>query len=250
MIHSNLKAHPNWETAPVSFSFDQPFYYLGHGAQTFAFCSEDGKYVLKFYRHNRAKHPLFFLRVLLPSPLKSKLIATHTKRQEKRFKDFSSYLFAYEKMKSDSGLIDLHLNPTKDPRLVTLFDPIGVFHRVDLSKMQYLLQIRAYPIYETIEQWITDGEIDRAKLALSQLVTLIANRCKAGLSDKDPDLKTNFGFTKDGPIQFDIGRFKPDPSKAENYRNELIRITDRLCKFLEPKSPELVSHIKEEIKRA
>lgn len=250
MIHADLQARPDWETPTASFSFDQPFYYLGHGAQTFAFRSEDGQYVLKFYRHNRAKHPLFFLRTLLPSPLKSRLIATHTKRQEKRQKDFTSYLFAYKKLKSASGLIDLHLNSTDDPQLVTLFDPIGVCHKVDLSKMQYLLQVRADPVYESIERWISDGEMDRARLKLSQLITLLANRCKAGLSDKDPDLKTNFGFTSDGPIQFDIGRFKLDPSKAENYREELIRITDRLCNFLEKKSPELVSHIKEEIKRA
>lgn len=250
MIHSDLKANPNWKTPPIPFSFDQHFHYLGRGAQTFAFCSEDGNYVLKFYRHNRARHPLFFLRPFLPLPLKSRLIATHTKRQEKRLKDFSSYLIAYEKIKHASGLIDLHLNPTKDPLVVTLFDPIGVCHKVDLSQMQYLLQIRADPIYETVEKWLAEGEIEHAKLALGQLITLIANRCKAGLSDKDPDLKTNFGFTKDGPIQFDIGRFKLDPSKTENYRDELIRITDRLCKFLESKSPELVSHIRQEIERA
>ncbi len=248
-IQTNLETHSDWETPNGYFALDQPFSYLGHGAQVYAFVSFDGKYVLKFYRHNRASHPFAFLAPLLPPPLKKRLLSTIEKRKNKRLKDFSSYLLAYHHLAKESGLLDLHLNPTEEQRKVKIYDKIGVEHILDVSHMQYLLQKRAKPIYALLEEWISQGEMEYAKEQLSKLVTLLRTRCQKGIFDKDPDLKTNFGFTDDGPIQFDIGRFKLDPTRTDPniYRDDLIRITDRLCQWLEERAPALAAHIEQEI---
>jgi hypothetical protein len=248
MIQSKVSSKIEWETTSCPPCFEQPFFYLGHGAQSFAFVSADGKYVLKFYRHNRARHPLIFLAPLLPVPLKKSLLATHAKRQNKRQKDFSSYLLAYHHLAKETGLLGLHLNPSPVGK-VKLYDKIGVEHIVDLGQMQFIFQKQAEPTYAAIEKWISQGKIEYAKEQLSQMITLLKARCQKGIFDKDPDLKTNFGFTDEGPIQFDIGRFKYDPKMADSNhcRDELIRITDRLCKWLETKMPALSIHIQEEI---
>ncbi len=251
-VQSNLPFHPEWETTCVKSYLDalnQPFYYLGKGAQTFAFVSEDEKYVLKFYRHHRVGHPFSKISWLLPSSLRRRLKQTIAKRENKRLKDFSSYLLANSMLQKETGLVQLHLNKTKEPMPTTLHDKIGVMHKVDLKEMEFILQKKADFFYPTLEKWIAAKEFDKAKGALSNLISILHNRCKKELFDKDPDLATNFGFIGEEPIQFDVGRFKVDPSRSdpEIYGDELIRITDRLCVWLDTKAPELSTHIREEI---
>ncbi|NGX26332.1 MAG: hypothetical protein K940chlam6_00248 [Chlamydiae bacterium] len=250
-IHSDLRTHSEWKTKGTEIP-DLSFSYMGHGAQTYAFISSDRKYVLKFYRHNRAGHPLGFLATLLPPPLKKSLLATIEKRQNKRLKDFSSYMLSYHHFAKETGLLHLHLNPSHLPKKVKIYDKIGVEYLVDLSSMQFILQNFAEPFYPSLEKWISHGEIEFAKKQLSQLIALLKTRCQKGIFDKDPDLKTNFGFTEEGPMQFDIGRFKFDPERANPnvYREDLIRITDRLYQWLEERAPALSAHLKEEIAKA
>ena len=254
-IQSNLKPQTEWETVcpnHLSSIAGQPFYYLGHGAQTFAFVSKDDRYVLKFYRHHRTGHPLKACAFFLPYPWKNRLAQTLEKRLLKRLKDFSSYKLAYDKLQNETGLLCLHLNKTTTlNQKVTLYDKIGVQHVIDLDQMEFILQEKASLLYPTLEKWISCQEIETAKQGLSQLISLLRTRCQRGIFDKDADLKTNFGFIDNTPIQFDIGRFKPDPSRAdpEVYREDLFRITDKLCQWLETRAPELVTYIQTEIKK-
>lgn len=253
-IKSNLPHCPEWETEPVPLQsiIEQSFSYLGHGAQCYAFSSEDGEYVLKFYRHNRASHPLAFLNPICLKIGCNQLKKTLHKREEKRLRDFASYMLAKNYLACETGLVYLHLNPTKHiQKKVVLYDKIGVVHHIDLDQTVFILQKKAAPVYTTLKHWIRTGEIETAKQGLTQLLTILARRAKQGLSDKDPDLRTNFGFTDAGPIQFDIGRYKEDPTKAEKtvYREDLLRATDKLCRWLRKKRPELSDHVKREIER-
>lgn len=51
-IYSDLPYKKSWEVkAPLSEEIvQQPFFYLGRGHQTYAFVSQDNRYVMKFYR--------------------------------------------------------------------------------------------------------------------------------------------------------------------------------------------------------
>ncbi len=247
-VLSELSPHPEWETDEFleRSALNQPYYYLGHGAQTYAFVSNDGKYVLKFYRHHRTKHPLHPLAFALSSPLKNRLFQTLAKREKKRLKDFKSYLLAYHHFRQESGLIFLHLNKTSHLKTkLTFFDKIGVKHEVESDKIEFLLQKKATLIYPALEEWIAKGQLDKAKEGLSHLVILLNTRLERGLFDKDPDLQSNFGFIETTPIQIDVGRFTLQPS--QNPAEELIRITDRLCSWLDQRAPSLAEHLRQEV---
>ena len=241
-IHSDLSLHMEWETeGDIGFVCDQPFYYLGHGAQMFAFVSKDQTTVLKFYRHHRTGHPFGFLKPIFP-----RLAQTLDKRQNKRLKDFTSYKIAYDYFAEDTGLLYLHLNKTHHlKKRVELYDKIGVRHYVDLDNVEFILQKKADLIYPTLEKWIAQGEFRKAQTGLSKLVGLLRKRHQIGIFDKDPDLKTNFGFVGDEPIQFDFGRFKKEPNRLDS--DELIRITDRLCIWLDEKAPALAKYLRMEV---
>lgn len=251
-IHSNLPYHPEWETpsASIDHLLDQPFYYLSHGAQVYAFVSKDGQAVLKFYRHNRATHPLKALHFLLPPFVKNRMNQTIIKREAKRIKDFTSYKLAAEKLSHETGLLYAHLNKSQNlKKKLTLFDKIGVRHIIDLDQFEFLLQKKADLLYPTLDKWIAQGSYEKAEKSLLALLSLLRHRCDKGIFDKDPDLRTNFGFVDEIPIQLDIGRFKEDAMEKdpEIQKAELIRITDQLCDWLDEKSPQLSARIRREL---
>ena len=226
----------------------QRFSYLGHGTQSFALISEDGKYVLKFFRNDRASHPLQALSFLLPPFARARLEKTLEKREIRRLKSFASYQIAFEKLRVETGLLDLHLNGSLN-QIHTFTDKIGVIHHLQLSNVPFLLQRRADPLYPTLLSWIQEGELDRAKQSLSELAQILKSRCEKGIFDKDANLKTNFGWIDRHPIQTDVGRFSLDEKRKDPqiYRNDLIRITDRLCKWLENHAPQLAQHLRQEV---
>lgn len=243
-IKPKQEFHPQWEIdASIEESkfkeiFIQPFDYLGKGAQTYVFASRDGNYVIKFFRHyNKHATPFDFL----PFNGIQKMVA---KRARKREKDFTSYKLAFEKLKNETGLVYIHLNPTKTLKTsVTLYDKIKIQYKLSLDEFGFILQKKAKPFYPTLSKWIEEERLEDAKLAITQLVQLIKKRCSAGLFDKDPDLKTNFGFLEGAPIQIDIGRFK----LKETGANEVGRVLRKLEAWLGERSPELTTYLHNEI---
>ncbi len=228
-IHSSLNPNPAWE--PSSYPsldpavFNQPYYYLGKGAQCFAFLSADGRYVIKFFRHDH-----------------------FAKKRGKVFRDFASYKIAFEALREETGLLYLHLNKTKNlGKSLTFFDKIGVVHRVPLDEMEFLVQQKADLALPTLRQWLAAGEVEKVKAGIGSLVELIRSRCEKGIFDKDPDLRTNFGFAGTRAMQLDAGRFRWDPAQKDpdTVRNELRRMTQGLQQWLEEDCPELSIYLEQ-----
>lgn len=233
-IESELPFEADWNGPAVP---DQPFHYLGCGAQTFAFVSEDGQYVIKFYRHHRCRHPLSLFAPLFP-----RLRQTLAKRSLKRQKDFASYRIAFDRLKEETGLISIHLARTDTiNQKLTVYDKLGIVHQIDLDNMSFLLQKKASPFYATLQQWIDSGCKEQAKQGLSELVSLLRSQFQKGIFDKDPNLKTNFGFLDGHPVQFDVGRFRDQPEMIGP--NEIGRATDSLVRWLNQKAPDLAAYL-------
>lgn len=228
-ISSDLAYHSEWDVETqnekeVQQILSQPFHFLGKGAQSFVFASEDGSTVIKFFRHH------------------------HLQKNSKLAKDFGSYKLAFEKLRDETGLLYLHLNKTSHlNQTLDLVDKIGIHHPINLDRYEFLVQKRAKLAYPALQEWIDSGKTEDAKQALTALVQLLATRSNKGIHDKDPDLNTNFGFIGTTPIQFDIGRFKLRETAAD--QNELIRITDNLHQFLMQRAPQLDEHLKEELRK-
>lgn len=250
-IHSDLPFNPAWEISPLSPEkkielkqlFNQKFYYLGCGGQCFAFASEDGNYVIKFFKHKIRKPFTLFLKIPLPGTLNQKRLKKWNRALFKHNRDFNSYKIAYEDLREETGLVYIHLNKSDDlNQLVTIVDKIGIVHQIDLDKIEFIVQKRAKLVYTYIEEVMTQKNLQEAKTALHSLLNIIISRCKKGIFDEDARIHRNFGFIGTQPIFIDVGRFKRDPERTRPsvYKNDLLHIIGRFRQWLEKSYPELV----------
>ncbi|MBS0649107.1 MAG: hypothetical protein JSS10_07800 [Verrucomicrobia bacterium] len=237
-ITSNLKYNPAWEVAPLSSKeqteirkiLSQPFSYLSKGVQSFVFASEDGQYVIKFFRHDHLSPPFW-----------------RSKKETRHHKDFLSYKIAYESLRQETGVVFLHLNKSDFNQTLDLVDKIGIHHPIPLGRYEFLVQKRASLLYNALDEMIQARRLDDAKETLTKLVHLLAHRSQLGIFDKDPDLNTNFGVIGTDPLQIDVGRFRKISPKLD--KNEIIRITDHLHQHLMQRCPELDEHLKTQIEK-
>jgi hypothetical protein len=256
-ILSSFSYNPAWEvpsdnTEALAGVLNQPFHYLAKGAQSYVFQSEDGKYVIKFFRLYHLRPPLWLSALNFPLPLQAYRLGKMIEKREELDKDFQSYRIACEEMKEETGLLYLHLNKTSHlKKMLTLYDKIGVVYHLDLDQMEFLVQKRADLVYPAIDALAKNEGAEAAKEAITSLVDLLVSRSEKGIFDKDPDLNTNFGFIGRTPIQIDIGRFRRQTAarEPEEKRNEIIRITDNFRQWLDANHPSLSEHLLGEIQK-
>jgi hypothetical protein len=232
-ISSNFPFNPEWEVIgeenpSLKEIVSQSFHYLGNGAQSFAFVSEDGKYVLKFFK---MKHltPSFMAKIFPLKKYKEKdeRHALHLKNT------FAACKMAYEELKEETGLIYVHLNATQHlQKKVQLFDKALGSYRVDLDKTVFVLQKRAEMVYKRIGHMIKVGNIEGAKQSLQAVVNLVALRNSKGFTDIDTGISRNYGFIGNQPIHIDfLGLVKIDES------NEVEKIETKMLGWIEKHYP-------------
>lgn len=259
-ICSSLTYCSDWEvpsltpqdSGEIAAILDQPFYYLAKGAQSYVFVSKDGQTVIKFFRIYHLQPPLWLKALSLPLPLQPYQIRKMIEKRLELDKDFQSYKIAFQDLKHETGLLYLHLNKTDHlKKRLIIYDKIGIAHPLNLDQMEFLVQKRASLIFPAIATLVQNDGVDAAKEAISALVKLLVQRCEKGIVDKDPDLNTNFGFLYNIPIQVDIGRFHRETRTrtSEDYRDELIRITDNFRQWLDQNYPPLSEHLLGEIQK-
>jgi len=252
--YSTLSFDPSLETpAPtpleqqeIEKALSQKFYYLGTGRQAFAFVSEDGQYVIKFFRR-------------IPIPFSSPLSKVFTEKfkesfNQYRFKkitgDLKSCKIAYDKLKEESALTWIHLNKTPvSPTQVTLVDLLGIEHQTILSNKEFILQKKAQLFYPYLNQKIKEGDLEAAKEAIRSVIQITVSRCKQGIRDEDPALHRNMGFVDGKAVFIDVARFKWDAkTKEDGYINKKIpKILKKFKTWIADNHPELLPFLEEEI---
>lgn len=246
---SNLKPNPRWDVAPLPSQeqaeikkiLSQPYKFLGRGAQSYVFASEDGQYVIKFFRYHHLQAPLHLK--LLPFEWAKRKAA---RKDFKLIKDFNSYKIAYEMLKEETALVYLHLNKTNDLNItMDLIDNLGIHYQIPLDQHEFLVQRKAVLFYDALDQMISENRIEDGKAALTNLVNLLVQRIQKGVYDKDPDINTNFGAIGTRAVEIDAGRFSLKPRKL--WYKEIIRITDNLHQWLMVRCPELDAHLKAQV---
>lgn len=265
-ISSSRRPNPAWDVHPLSQeerteldrALSQKYHYLARGNQAFAFLSEDGRYVLKFFKQKLFEPPLFWK--LAPSAwLKEGRRAKKIwKKEDKLRRDFESYRMAFDELKEETGLILVHLNTTDwIGRNVSITDKIHIEHSIPLDDFNFIIQKRADLVYPTIDRLMAEGNINAAKDALSSILQLFASRCQKGISDSDPDLDKNFGFIDGRAIQIDIGRFTRNATKVKFRDRHLSQpvglsdveppvIKDSFKAWLSENHPDLYEHFMKE----
>jgi hypothetical protein len=259
-IRSSLTYSPSWtvnspsetEQLELKAALGQPYHFLSKGAQCFVFLSEDGLYVIKFFKLHHLQ-PAYILRnIHLPLFLQPCRLRKFLEKRADLDKTFTSYKIAFQELKKETGLLFLHLNKSDTLRTtLTISDNLGISHQLNLDEIEFFVQKRASLFYPHLQKTINEKSPDVAKKMLSQLVARFVERNQKGIFDKDPDLNTNFGFLDDELIQIDIGRFSMDPQRKdpEIYKTEIQRVTNGFNCWLRVHHPLLSDHLEKEIAR-
>jgi hypothetical protein len=266
-----------WETPPLSEEeelrlqklLSQSYHLIGAGSECFAFVSEDGQAVIKFFKfdHTRpvyfnkglfvedhsafagtiSNHPL--TRVILPPPFHHWLKRLLGIREFRIQRTFSSIKLSYDELKEETGLLYLHLNASKYfHKSLTLYDGIGIRHQIDLDSARFFLQKRAIPLEDHLTALRTMDRHDEAKASIDSLLGLILIRCKKGFADRDI-MNKNLGFIGTQAIEIDSGSFRKNPCMREPwiYTQELFYATLELKSWLKKNYPEMVGYLENRV---
>lgn len=121
-ISSKLPYNEMWDTQSLTSDekeklrkeiLSQPFYYLSSGTQCYAFVSQDGKYVIKFFKMHKIL-PKKWLKDVPFSFFEKYRWESIAKKQNGSLNIFKSFKDAYEQLREESGLIYLHLNKKRE----------------------------------------------------------------------------------------------------------------------------------------
>ncbi len=250
-VHSCFAFHPEWEIpylgpekqAEIDVILDQSWKFFNKGSQAYVFISEDGQYVLKFFKQHKLRETTSFSYILWD---KNPFYLERQKRLEKAFSTFMAPKLAYLHFPEETGIVFLHLNPTRTHK-VRVSDKRGKSYMLDIGKTSFMLQKKADLIYPRIQNLMKEGNIEKAKEIVSSVLQLIYRFGKAGVVDNDPILRKNFGLIQDRAIQFDIGKFRMDPLHQIS-QSEIREITKSFYKWAS-QYPELADYFEEELKK-
>ena len=233
---------PQEEQEQMNAILCQKFTYLARGSQAFAFVSEDGQYVLKLFKQHKW-HPKNLLGYLSLSI--NPYYRDYLQRQQKQHALLHSCKTALTHVPEDTGVLFAHLNPT--PLSVPpaqLIDKRGKPWTLDLSKSCFFLQKRANLFYPHVQALMEARDIEGAKYAITSTIKLLDRFIDKGVFENNAILRKNFGFINNEAIQFDIGKFKCDPTR-KLAKAEIRYVTKNFRLWVKRNYPELMAHFDE-----
>jgi len=237
------------EEAEIQKIFSQPFNYLGSGAQCYAFLSDDGKYVLKFFKMSHLLPKKWLKYIPLPG-LDDYRFRKVDKRMHRQRQLFGIYKTAYELFRKETGLVYVHLNKSKNlQKKVKLYDRMRKCTIVDLDQTEFFLQEKAELVPDRIDYYMQNGREEEAIAAISKLLETVVFQCKQGYIDRDSGISHNWGFVGDRVIHFDIGRIIEDDSAKQPsyYHREVLRVGKKIERWLAVRYPSLLPPLEEKI---
>lgn len=246
--------HPEWEIAPLSAKdqdhvdaiLRQSFTYLGKGAQSYVFSSEDDKYVLKFFKFKHLKPSLFV--DMLPNipPFAAHKTKESARKTRKLNGVFAGYRLAYDVDRDESGLLFIQLNPSHVNKPVTLIDKIGLTRPVDLGTVAYILQEKGKTLRTVFTELMDKGDLSTVKERIGQIFDLYLSEYRKGIYDHDHGVMHNTGFVEDRPIHLDVGKLSRDKNieKPDVYQEDLLKVALKMkawfIAYYPKQAPELI----------
>ncbi len=258
-ISAQMDYEQDWDLPPlrpeqkqlVKQILSQKFEYLADGTQTYAFISKDRKYVLKFFKMRRLTPKLWLNYLPLPESLEDYRFKKLDKRILQRYETFNSYKQAFEELQKESGLLYVHLNPTREfKKNVVVLDDKDKEHKIDLDRVPFVIQKRAELLNVRLAKIRAKRDHAEMRYALHSFLQLVAFRCKKGFADKDKGISGNYGFVGDALIQIDTGEMLYDEllKDPSNVQREVLRVGKRLEYWIMHNAPEYTADIQAEIK--
>jgi hypothetical protein len=246
-IRSPLQYSSEWEITPPSQDqkkmldgiFSQTFYYLGGGAENYAFISCDQQYVIKFFK---MKHflPKRWLRPFKNVPFLQEYYRKKYELRQQRLEDtFSTYRKIFHELPEETGLVYIHLNKTRDWKtFLTCIDKHQKKHVINLDEVEFIVQKKADLIYSHLKKHLDLNEIEQAKTAIDAFLAMIHKRCTQGFFDLDHGVRNNFGFVYNKPMQIDLsGLRKKEQVSAKMIDKEIERVREKIEGWLKDHYP-------------
>jgi hypothetical protein len=202
-------ASPDQTTLSI---LNQPFHYYSNGNQCFVFLSEDGQYMLKFFKYIHPPMPEWTVKVPLLNRFKLFRQARIDKTARKRDRDFAGYQLALDHLRDETGLLHLHLHPSQNVYpTITIRDKLNITHQLNLNQTPFVLQKRAVRAVQQFALWLDNNEHEKVRQGISSLIQLYIHRQSKHIQDNDANFYSNSGFVGDTPIFIDPGHFVLDP---------------------------------------
>lgn len=231
-------------TTPQQVQLDtilqQKFHYLGKGAQSYAFTSDDGKYVLKFFKFKHLRPS--FLATLIPNirPFSEYYTKEELRKKRKLNSVFIGYKLAYDLNKDESGILFVQLNPTHISKNVTLIDKIGLERPVDLGTVVYVVQEKGVTLRNTLTALLNDNDLPLAQQRINQIFDLYMSEYNKGIYDRDHGVMHNTGFVGNKPIHLDVGKLTADENirQPSVYKEDLVKVANKIELWLRTHYPE------------
>lgn len=258
-ITSDFAFQPQWEVRPLMASeqaefakaLDQPYFYLGKGCQSYVFASQDGQYVIKFFKYQRYRLQSW-LAYFPPLPAIVKYRQEKIEKKWNKLDGFvKSWKVAFENLQEETGLIFVHLNKTdRLHHQLTIYDKIGVQHTVDLDQMEFCIQRRASMLCPTLMEFKAKNDLAGAQRLVHQLLNMILSEYSRGLADNDHALMQNTGVAQGKAVHIDVGQFVINEAVKQPavFHQELFTKTYKFKKWLGENYPELKEYLEGELR--
>jgi hypothetical protein len=182
-----------------------PLTYLGEGSQAVAFLTEDGKSVLKLFKATHQKP--FKLKRLFGQKDKAQSAVKWKNKFEETTRRTA---LAYDELKEESALLYLHFEATEQALQITIKERSGKERTLALNQLPFVLQKKAILAPNYLSDLIAQGELKKAREAISSLKALFESRASKGISDPRQTLTTNYGFIDGKAVQIDVGKIEKE----------------------------------------
>ena len=216
----------------------QRYTYLGKGAQSYVFASEDDRYVVKFFKFKHLR-PNFFDSFFSDGE--------KTARKQRLWQSiFEGHDLAYTRRKEETGLIHVQLLPTKMfGQTMQVEDKLGLVRTIALDQVVFVLQKKTIPTRTVLTDAMARGDLVQVKQKITALFDLYKSGYKEGIYDRDHGVMHNTGFYGDTPIHFDVGKMADEPKMRQQHvwKEDLAKVAKKFHIWLKYNHPEHYSEI-------
>ncbi|MBA3237439.1 MAG: hypothetical protein H0T62_03695 [Parachlamydiaceae bacterium] len=260
-IQYQIPYDSRWDVVPLAEGdkkaveqiLNQDYHYLGKGCQSYVFASDDGEYVIKFFKYQRFRPQAWLDNFAFIPPLDSYRLRKIEKKKHKLDNVFASWKMAYEDLQPETGVLYVHLNKVGGwGKKLVIYDKMGLKHELDLNSLEFMVQKKANMLCSELIKFKQTNDLVSGKNLIDSLLTLLLSEYARGYADNDHALMQNTGVYRDKPIHIDVGQFVKNSiaSDPKVYRQELFSKMWKFRIWLRKEYPELADYTDERLSEA